>query len=61
MPDTQVVQELLWEERGRMAGVENVWGVPPLCLRASRQGGWTVLKKTPLGPAVEVVEIGKCS
>lgn len=51
--DTQVV--LVWEER---LGTEPVWGVPPLCLRSSRQGGWAVLKKTPWGLVPEVVRLG---
>lgn len=45
------------EERIRLV-VERYWGIPPLCLRASRQGRWVVLTKALLGAEVKVVELG---
>lgn len=57
MPDPALVP--LQELEEHLAPPERLWGIPPLCLRASRQGGWMVLSKGTWGAEVEVKEIGK--
>ena len=59
MPDLIPIQALMEEER--LVVSERIWGVAPLCLRASRQGGWMVLAKGEWGAKVEVKELGKGS